>query len=59
MRPPLWTWVRLDENGTARQRSAGTFLSYEEALRDAIQNGFDPKRDPFERIDEQSRAADG
>ena len=50
MRPPLWTWVRLDESGTPAEKSATSFFSYEEAFKDAIRHGFDPKAHAHERV---------
>ena len=53
MRPPLWTWARVGENGVPQERSESTFLTYEEAFRDAVEHGLDPRRDPYRRVDEQ------
>ena len=49
MRPPLWTWRRLNKNGSVAQQSAGTFSSYRKALHDAMKHGFKPDADPHEK----------
>lgn len=51
MRPPLWTWRRLDQAGSVAQQSSATFSSYRKALADASRHGFDPARDAHEKIE--------
>ena len=51
MRPPLWTWRRLNRNGTVAQQSAVSFSSYRRAFHDATRHGFDPEQDEHEKID--------
>ena len=55
MRPPLWTWRRLNKNGTVAQKSAGTFASYRKAVHDATRHGYEPSRDPHEKIEDKSK----
>lgn len=49
MRPPLWTWARLRDNGAPLEKSATSFFSYEEAFKDAVRHGFDPKSHAYEQ----------
>jgi len=51
MRPALWTWKRVDENGTVAAQSATTFSSYRKALHDAERHGFDPQKDEFDKAE--------
>ena len=51
MRPPLWTWRRLNRNGTVAKQSASSFSSYRKAFHDATRNGFKPDHEPYEKID--------
>jgi hypothetical protein len=53
MRPPLWTWRRLNRNGTFVKLSAGSFSSYRKAFHDAIRNGFKPDHEPYEKVEVQ------
>jgi hypothetical protein len=55
MRPPLWTWRRLNRNGAVAQQSAVSFSSYRKALHDAARHGFDAEKDPHEKIEEKSK----
>jgi hypothetical protein len=54
MRPALWTWRRLNQNGTVAQKSAGTFSSYRKAFHDATRHGFDPVADEYEKTEDKS-----
>jgi hypothetical protein len=55
MRPALWTWRRLNRNGTVAQQSAVSFNSYRQALHDAARHGFDPEKDQHEKVEEKSK----
>lgn len=54
MRPALWTWRRLNRNGTVAEQSAASFNSYRKAFHDATRHGFDPEKDPHEKVDLKS-----
>ena len=51
MRPPLWTWRRLNQDGSVAEKSAGTFSSYRKAVHDATRHGFDPAVDRQEKVE--------
>jgi hypothetical protein len=51
MRPALWTWRRLNRNGTVAEQSAVSFNSYRKALHDATRHGFDPEKDAHEKVE--------
>lgn len=57
MRPALWTWRRLNKNGTVAQKSAGTFSSYRKALHDAMRHGFDPEKDEHETVEQRETSS--
>ena len=53
VRPPLWTWVRLNRNGSAVEKSKATFSSYRKAFHNATQHGFNPRKDSYETVEGQ------
>lgn len=57
MRPPLWTWRRLDRSGSVAEQSPITFTSYRKAFADAVRHGFDPERDEHEKIEQNAAIA--